>query len=239
MSTYLELTNDLARESGVSGSAAAVSAVTGQSGQALRFVEWIARAWKDIQNRHPNWRWMRSTFTVDTTSGDDTYAGTDCTDSRLSAVISRFKGWWLFDNEGCPNVKIYLTSAGVSGERWLIPLPWSHFRAIYKIGTQNNGSPVHVTIDPQNNLVLGPKPDAIYTVSGEYQMSAQSLAANSDTPEMPADFHDLIYWFALEKYGKFSASPEAIAQAQRESSRLMRQLEQNQLPRIVLGAPLA
>lgn len=238
MSTYLELSNDLARESGISGSASAVSAVTGQSGQALRFVEWIARSWKDIQNRHTNWRWMRSTFTVNTTSGDDTYAGTDCTDSRLSAVITRFKRWWPFDDEGAPNMRIYLTSGGVSGERHLIYLPWSRFRAIYKMGTQNNGSPVHVTIDPQNNLVLGPKPDAIYTVTGEYQMSAQSLAANGDTPEMPSDYHDLIYWFALEKYGKFTASPESVAQAQRESSRLMRQLEADQMPTITQGQPL-
>jgi len=118
-------------------------------------------------------------------------------------------------------------------------LPWSNFRAIYKIGTRNNGQPVHFTIDPQNNLVIGPKPDAIYTVSGEYQMSAQVLAADGDTPELPSDYHDLIYWYALEKYGRFSASPEALQQAQRESSRLMRQLEANQLPPIALGGPLA
>lgn len=239
MSTYLELVNDLARESGIGGSASAVSAVTGQSGQALRFVEWIARSYKDIQNRHDNWGWLRSTFTVDTTAGDDTYAGTDCTDSRLSTAITRFKKWWKYDECGAPAMKRYLTSGGVSGEVWLIYLPWGHFRSIYKFGTQNNGAPVHFTIDPQNNLVLGPKPDAIYTVTGEYQMSAQVLAANSDTPEVHEDYHDLIYWYALEKYGKFSASPEAVAQAQRESARLMRQLEKKELPAIALGAPLA
>jgi len=239
MATYLTLCNDLARESGLSGSAASIAAVTGQSGQALRVVKWVARSYVDIQNRHPNWRWLRSTFTVDTTASDDTYAGTDCTDSRLSATITRFKRWWPFDESGAPNVKRYLTSGGVGGEGWITYLPWSNFRAIYRIGTQNNGQPSHFTIDPQNNLVLGQKPDAIYTVTGEYQMSAQIIAADDDTPEMPSDYHDLIYWYALEKYGRFSAAPEALQQAQRESARLMRQLELDQLPAISFGGPLA
>jgi len=238
MATYLTLSNDLARESGLSGAAASISAVTVQSGQALRVVEWVQRSYKDIQNRH-NWRWLRSTWTVNTVASDDTYAFGDCTDDRLAALITRFKCWWPYDECGAPNVKRYLTSGGVGGEGWMTFLPWSNFRAIYKIGTQNNGQPVNFTIDPQNQLVLGPKPDAIYTISGEYQMSAQILAADGDTPEVPSDYHDLIVWYALEKYGRFSAAPEALAQAQRESSRLMRQLEANQLPSIALGGPLA
>lgn len=239
MSTYLTLANDLARECGKGGSSSAISAVTGQSGQAYRIVEWVQRSWTDIQNRHANWKWLRSRFTVNTTSGDDTYAGTDCTDAIASAVITRFKNWWPWDDEGCSNVTIYLTSGGVSGERHLIFMPWHHFRTIYKFGTQNNGAPVHFTIDPQNNLVLGPKPDGIYTVQGEYQKSAQVLAADADTPEVHSDYHDLIVWFALEKYAKFSASPESLTQAKRESARMMRQLEKKELPAIGFGPPLA
>ena len=239
MSTFLEIVNDVARESGISGAAASVSAVTGQTGQALRFVEWVAQSYKSIQGRHYNWRWLRSRFTVNTTSGDDEYAGTDCTDSRLSAVITRFKSWIPYDDNGGPNCKIYLTSGGVGGERWLQMMPWSHFRAIYRIGSQNNGAPAYFSIDPQNNLVLGPKPDAVYTIQGEYQMSAQVLAANGDTPEMPSDYHDLIVFEALARYARFSAAPEVLAQAEREASRLTRQLEANQLPQISFAPPLA
>lgn len=239
MSTYLQLCNSLARESGLSGAAASISAVTGQSGQANRVVNWISRSYKDIQNRSRNWRWLRSTFTVNATAADGSYAATDCTDSRLSATISRFRCWWPFDENGGPNFKCYLASGGVGGEGWMIYLPWSNFRAIYRIGTQNQGQPINFTISPQNNIELGPVPDATYTITGEYQMSAQVLAASSDTPEMPTDFHDLIYWYGLEKYGRFSAAPEALAQAARESSRLMRQLEADQLPGVGLAGPLA
>lgn len=215
-------------------------AVTGQVGQLGDVVAWVKNSWTEIQRRHANWLWLRSTFTFNTTASDDTYAYGDAavTDSRLSAAITRFSRWWLLDNEGFPNVRIYLTSAGVSGEKYLIPLPWASFRDIYKKGTQTNNAPVHVTVDPQRNLVLGPKPDAIYTVTGEYQMSAQILAANDDTPEMPSDFHQLIVYTAMQKYGGVSAA-DVTARGITEGNRIMRQLEANQRPECGLAGALA
>lgn len=236
MATYLTGSVDLRRECGVAGTGPA--AVTGQTGDLERIVEWYAQTYIEIQNRH-DWLWLRSTWTVDTASNDDTYAYGDVTDSRLSAVITRFKRWWLYDVDGFPNVKCYLTSAGVSGEKYLLPLPWASFRDLYKRGTQTNNAPVHVTVDPQRNLLFGPKPNAIYTVTGEYQMSAQVLAADGDTPEMPSDYHQLIVYKAMEKYGGFSAASEVLHRAITEGNRLMRQLERNQRPECGLAGPLA
>lgn len=237
--TFLQLCNRLAQEAGVTGSASTISAVSGQTGEAQRIVNWIVSAHNEIQDRHQHWRWMRSQFTVNTTSGDDQYAGTDCTDSRLSAAITRFARWIPLDDDGACNVKKYLTSGGVSGEVWMVNLPWSYFMAIYKRGTQNNSVPVHVAIDPQNNLRLGPKPDGIYTISGEYQMSALEFSAAGDTPEFPSRFHDLVWLRAMEKYGRYHAAPEVVARGQIEGGRLMRQLEADQLPELGLAAPVA
>lgn len=239
MPTYLVLCRELRRETERPGTATTPSAVTNQTGENLRLVEWIKQAWTELQDRHPNWRWMRSTWSVNTTSGDDTYAGTDCTDTRLSATVTRFKRWWPLDGEGYSNVKSYLQSSGVGGEGWLRYLPWNSFRAIYKIGTQNNGQPAHFTIDPQNNLVLGPKPDGIYVVSGEYQMSAQVLAADADTPEMPSDYHQLIVYDAMRKFAGNGVAPEIMSRAITEGNRLLRQLEIDQLPVMGLAPPLA
>lgn len=239
MSTNLQICNRLASESRLTGSASAIATVVGQSGMSLRLVNWVKDAHRDIQRRHTNWRWMRSKYTVNTVANDDSYAYSDCTDTLTSAAISRFARWWVLDQLGAPNVKIYLTSGGVGGERWMTPIPWPYFYGLYKRGTQNAGPPVHVSIDPQNNLVLGPKPDAIYTVSGEYQRSALTFSADGDTPEFPADFHDLVWMLALEKYGTSSVAPENIARAKREGGRLMRQLEADQLPPMGMGAPLA
>lgn len=238
--TFLQLCVELQRECDITGTE--ISAVTNQVGELSRVVNWVKQAWREIQNRHiqePAWRWMRSTFSVNTVAGTDSYAGTSCTDTRLSATVTRFARWIVFDEGGKSNVKIYLSSAGVGTERWLSYLPWSRFRAIYKVGTQNNGSPAHYTVDPQNKLVLGPKPDAVYVVTGEYQMSAQSLDANADTPEMPTDYHYVIVYMAMQKYAGFESAPDAMSRGIREGNKLMRQLEVNQLPQMMTAGPLA
>lgn len=232
MATFLEIVQDLARECDL---ASIPSSVVSQSGEAKDMVEWSNRAYRELQNRH-DWRWLRRTATVSTTSSDDTYAPSDFTDSTDSAAISRFGSWRLTDPVDPP--KIYLSSSGVGGERWLIYSPWEWFKSIYRIGTQNTGAPVHVTIDPNNNIVLGPSPNGTYVVTLDYYMSAQALAANADTPEMPARFHDLIVYRAMEKYAYRESAGEVLARAKDEGRKLLRQLERDQLDRATFAGPL-
>ena len=205
-----------------------------------RFVDWVADAYVDIQIRHNNWRWLRSTFTFNTVANTDEYAYTVVTDLRLGTIISRFSRWLVRDERGLSNITFYLTSAGVSSEVYLTPLAWANFRYIYKRGAQSalTNKPVHITITPQNTLMLGPNPNGIYTVKGEYQMSAQTLALNSDVPEMPSDYHDLILYRAMEKASYDIVAVELLERAGKEGSRLTRALEFNQLPPITLAEPM-
>ena len=211
--------------------------VSGQTGDLERIVNWVADSWREIQIAHPNWRWMRKGFTLTTTADDGTYAYSDAEDDEDSAAISRFSRWLLNNDEDPP--KIYLQSAGVAGQRRLSYITWNSFKFIYRAGTQNSGPPAHISVDPDNNIVLGPAPDDTYVVTGDYQRSAQELSANADTPEMPADYHMLVVWMAVEKYGFHEVAEEAIAKAQRFGPPIMRTLELNQLPPWPIADPMA
>lgn len=237
--TNIQLVQKLASESGSSGNSAAVSTVIGQTGNSKRLVGWIKDTHTEIQNKHQDWRWMRSSFTLNTVASDDSYVYTDCTDTLTSLAISRFGHWLETDTDGTPVFKSYLTSTGVGAQNFLTFLSWGEFRYLYKTGTQTNGQPVHFTIDPQNNLLFGPKPDAIYTVIGDYQRAALEFSLDADTPEFPSRFHDIVWAMALEKYGMFHAAPEVMLRGQREGKRLLRQLERDQLPRTSRAGPLA
>lgn len=238
MSTYLELCQSLRQECYTSYSNQPTT-VVGQTGAMANVVTWISKSYKDIQLRYSNWRWMRSNFTVNTVASTDSYAYAACTDTKTSAAISRFANWWAHDS--ADPFKCYLTSGGVAGQQWLSYVPYEDFRARYKFGVQQSmtGQPCYVSVDDDEKIVIGPNPDAIYTISGSYQRGPQILAVDADEPDMPSRFHDLIVYWAMQRYAIKAVAPEVLARANLEGGRILRALEQSQLPQMRLGAPLA
>ena len=232
MSTNLELCQKLRQNTVDSGTGP--TTVVGQTGSMRRYVDWIVDAWNDIQTSSEFWRWMRKSFYVDTSASDGAYAYGDCTDTVSAAVITRFSRWY----QGRYDWKCYLSSTGVSGEYFLIWLDWEDFRYQYRKGTQTDGTPVHVSQDPTGAFVLGPIPNAVFRVSGDYQIGTQVMTADADIPEMPSRFHDLIVYEAMAKYGGNSIAPEAMVRAVAEGTPLRAALELDQLPRMRLGRPL-
>lgn len=231
---FLQLAQFLRQECEISG--VGPSTVVAQTGQLKRIVDWVATGYEDIQNKYTNWRWLRKAFTVNTVIGDGEYAFGDCTDVDATGVITRFNHWWAHDE--CDPYTAYLQASGVAAQYRLIYLPWEEFKWLYRFGTQNNGIPMYVSVDHQNNLCLAPKPDAVYVIGGDFQKGPQVLALDADTPEMPAAYHKLIGYYALEKYGANSVAAEVFARAQLESARLMSALSMNQLPMMGMAGPL-
>lgn len=231
MSTFLQLADKLHQETMDAGSGP--TAVTSQTGELKRIVQWVADAWTEIQQERDDWLFARKSFTVNTVAADGAYAYTDCTDTVSGVAIARFARWYR------NSFKAYLSAGGVGAEYPLIWLEWERFRRIYRYGTQTDGQPAHVSMDPTQAFVLGPKPSAVYVVSGDYQIGPQILAADGDTPEMPSRFHQLIVYDAMRKYGGNRVAPEAMMRAVTEGPVLRAALERDQLPSITFGGSLA
>ena len=236
MSTYLELCQKL-RSQCINGYASAPTTVSGQTGILERVVTWVADSWRTIQLRH-DWTWARKPFKFNTVASTAAYADSDVTDVEAAAVITRLKHWWVNDRVNPPYC--YLTSGGVAGQRILVFLPYEVFHRRYKFGVQQSmtGAPIHITVNDNNEIELGPTPDAVYTVTGHFQRSPQILALDDDEPEIPEEYHDLIVCRAVERYATRAVAPEVLADARLEGGRLMRALERQYLPRVRLGAPL-
>ena len=236
MSTFLQLCQKTAREAGIPGSGP--STTIGQTGQFADIVRWVSDSYIEIQNRHGgHWRFLRHEFTLTTASADDTYTFGDAVDSTSATAITRFSEWRFADRTAPPT--IFLQSAGIGTQNWLIYADWEPFKQIYRISTQVDSYPAHITVDPQDQIVLGPQPNDIYVITGEYWRSAQVLAADADVPEIPTQFHDLIVWYALENYGYSDTAQEAINRAVKKKKTYMRQLERNQIERFSVARQLA
>ncbi len=233
MSTNLQLCQSLRQECTDSGSGP--TTVTGQTGELARFVKWIMDAWAELQQENELWRWMRKSFTVPTvaSTGEYAYDATGLVDTVSNAAITRWSRWYR------GTFKCYLQSAGVGSEYWLIWMDWDDFKRLYRFGTQTDGQPQRYSFDPTGKFCLGPKPSAVYVVSGDYQIGPQTLAADGDIPEMPTRFHNLIVYEAMSKYGGNRVAPEAILRANSEGGKLRAALELDQLPRWTYGEPLA
>lgn len=235
MSTYLQLCVKARRDCRLPGTGP--DAVTGQTGVFGRLVDWVSDAYIQIQERHDEWRWMRRTATVSTTADDDDYAYGEWTDQTDSVVISRFSRWRLNDPWDQP--KCYLSSSGVSAQYWLTYLDWDSFKTIYKIGSQSSGQPAHIAINPNDEIVLGPAPDDTYVVTADYYLGPQTLAADSDTPDMPSRYHNLIVYEAMKRYGTTEGAANIFIEGNQQANRMMRALERSQLPGFRLAEAMA
>lgn len=245
MSTLLEICQAVCREGGIPGGEGALSDVAASSNSAeiKRIVGWAKSAWLEIQLKHQHsglyWRWMRVGFTLTTVDGTSEYGWDNAAlnDDETGSDITRFRKWMIKDYDDPPS--IYLQSAGVGTEGFLTFLDWNDFKYLYRVGNQNDQQPVHISITPQNKLVLGPAPNGIYIASGDYLRGNQSLAANADTPDMPADFHDLIMWKALLTYALDKPAPELATRAEYMVDMYMGMLEADQLSEIPTAGPMA
>ncbi len=236
--TFLELVQDLRRECGVSASTAGdqPSAVTNQTGEMLRLVNWTRRAWLKIQNDQDWWLWMRQDFTLAATANVGSYAPTVAIDDGTSVAIARFARWHP------RSFRLYDAAVGVADEQFLVDWDYDKFRDSYLYAGQRNqrNRPVVWAERPNDKaILLGDVPDKAYTLRGCFQRGPQTLSANADVPEMPERFHPLIVYKAMQYYGKYEAAPEILAQGQEEYSAMMDDLVRDQLPPLEMGLPLA
>lgn len=241
--TFLQLCQATSREAGVAGGASVPTAVTGQTDEELlRIIDYVKQSWVEVQNfpqsKGQLWRWMRVGFTLTTvaSTGEYAFGSSAIVDDETSTQIARFRKWLINDDYDPP--KIYLNSSGVGSEHYMEYLDWDHFKSKYRLGTQNDGFPHHISINPQNELVLGPEPDAVYIVTGDFLRGAQNLSVNGDTPDMPGDYHDLIVFKALTKYGLYESAPECITRGEHEGGKYMDALVADQLSEILMAGPL-
>lgn len=229
---YLQLAQRLSVECGVAGTGPA--AVTGQSGMNQKLVNWVNDAWLEIQGMHDNWNWMREPFAFNTVAGTGNYDPNTTTNTVTGSLLTDLRYWWP-DTFRCQKVSI-----GVQDEQWLVEWEYQVFRNTYRFNVQVNGRPVVFAIMPNDKKVmLGQIPDDTYQISGEYQTLPVSMSAATDTPAMPSHLHMVIVYKAMQFYGLYEAAPEVLSKGNTEFSRLMNQLEREQLPGMYLGNPLA
>jgi hypothetical protein len=226
MATFLELAKSLARESG-SFDPSSLTGVSGLTGRPEKVVNWINRAWLNIQNSRRDWGWLVSPFEVDLIPGSSVY-------TPASFNLTRFSSW-MKDYCGYQPLTIYDPLIGQSDETALLFIPYEWWQTKWNRGDQTNWNrPIEYSISPRNELVFGPIPDQTYVVRGQYQKGPQTLEAANDVPEMPARFHDMIVWEGMRLMMVSDGDYQESQYPTMEMVGLRHELELDQLPEITV-----
>lgn len=206
MSTFIQLVNDVERESGTVSQAQRLTTVTGARGRQEKIVQWTAQAWAEIQRERRDWTFMRKRFLHAVTSGVASYTAADL-------GITDFGGWMTEADHFQP-FTIYETAKGRQDETRLRILPFNAWLTAYDVGAHDAQRPNYIAIGFDRSLNLGPTPDRAYTLRGWYRRSIQMLAADNDTPFIDEQFHNAIVWRALMLLGEHDEATFPIAAAQ-------------------------
>jgi hypothetical protein len=121
-------------------------------------------------------------------------------------------------------------------------IPYDSFRNEYMLGAMRavQTRPYVIAVGPDQSLNLGPPPNGLYSVTGDFWVAPTSLVNDTDTPtKLPTRWHPLIVWGALRKYGYYEAAPDVLQRAEYEWEQMYRELEAARLPRIGFSGALA
>jgi hypothetical protein len=208
VATFLELVNDVERESGTIDRFARVSDVTAPAtARQEKIVYWVRDAWTMIQNMRTDWRWMRGEFSAPLVLGQTRY-----TPANLS--ISDHSQWPApYTDDENTHFVCHDPAVGVAGQHDLFPLDYQTWRGRWGRNAPANSQPRDWSVDYDGNLCIGAPPDRAWVLSGEYVRTPQTLGANADVPRCPAQFHDIIVWRALMLLGDHDEAASVIGPA--------------------------
>lgn len=229
MMTLLQLVNRLAQECGIPGIIVTVANLTGEQ---QRVLNWAQQAWTEIQSKHNDWEWMRSS---NLTGGGVTFvpaAGVPVTPlgtgaGTIGLAAANF-GKWVTGT-----FRTYLTSVGTNNETFLDNIGYEEWRNAYMYGALRTVQtrPVAIAPGPAMQLCVGPPTNGLYTVTGDYYTAPTSMTADGDTPTgLPAGYDMVIVYQGMIYYGGFEAASEVLDRGEVGYSKLMSEMEAKWLP---------
>ena len=236
---FLQLCQRAVTDCGASGTL--VTTAGSQPLNLQRIINWVGDAWNEIQTAHDDWDWMRSSGLLGGGASFVPAAG------QYRSAIGTGAGtvgvsWADFGKWDRETFRCFTTTAGTSNEQFLDWVPYDTWRDSYMLGAmrQVQTRPVAFTIGTDQSINLGPPPNGLYTITGDYFRAPSAMVDDDDVPEwLPARFHMLIVYKAMLKYAGYESAMEVFERASMEWNGLYPQLEAGRLPEASFAGALA
>lgn len=202
--TFLELCKLLRAEAGISGDGP--PSVAGQTGINLKIVNWIRRAYQEVQNVHFDWAFLWAEASLTLTPGKRDYA------PRTDLMLPQFNHWEAQSFFGRGQTP-----------RQIGFVPFEEFRLRDRI--ERIGEPLIFTILPNDVIRFDSTPTQAEVVDFEYYRVPFEMTANTDSPVFSAQFHDVILYKALMYYAADEEAPNIFQDAAANYNNRLKMLE--------------
>ena len=206
---YLDLCSRLVREAGIAEGG--VASVKDQTGIKEKAVQWVRRAWLEIQNEK-DWNFLWNIGFFDTVEGKSIYSPTN--DLVLNPAL---KNW--------DRHSFHVNDLNIGY------IPWGQFDK----RTQTPSRPFGFTIRPDNSIQFTAPPNGVYPVNFEYFRTAQELSENEDIPIIGSQHHEIIFYKAMMYLAAEQDAPELSNDAAYNLRMRMQELRDSYLPDLVIN----
>ncbi len=207
---YLDLCKGYVSELGIAGGTGP-AAVTGQTGEMANVVRWIRDACLDIDNMWRDWRYLWCEYDVNVSNENVPPPALPA--NPPAREWNRDSLWINF---------------GTSAAKQLAFVEWPRFR-VMAAGGIASGQPTEFTEMPNRVIRLNRRPANVTPLHAEYWRRPPVLAANSDVPLMPDDYHRVIICRAAIMYGNREAAGEIINGMEAEYVSMIDKLQSDQI----------
>lgn len=214
---------------------AAIPEVANQDQVVYDIIYTVPKAWEWVQNEHPSWNFMRKQGTLNLTIGQRLYTLT-----QIQAQISDYYGFIPFWATSQMPYFLEYDPGALIPQDYIYPfIEYTEWRGYWdRLPRPTGGQPNRLTERPDKTLEVDPAPLAAssgqaWALRFDYRIKNQVLAASSDIPILPPEFHELIGWVTIRMITESRMSSDPLyMRAMSEQESYMNRLKARYLPQI-------
>lgn len=153
-----------------------------------------------------------------------------------SAILDMEDVWW----ETFRLQSLATASSNSMNEIPIDYVDYAGFMQLYDTGPMSLSLPVFVTQTPQGRVKFFPPIGEGYNLHGHYTLDLIELVDDADTPYvLKQQYHPMIYWRAVWKYGEFEQQPMIASMAKERYGVYKKSFDREMRPPVVFRpAPL-
>ena len=183
-----------------------IVSVDNQTGMNARVVEWVDRAYRDIQRYRADWKFRQVLANVNVVAGQ----------------------WEIPDLIGLmihvdPRTVTATNTGGIIQQ--LSVVDYDIFYNTRQSRTRTHGNPGVISVGPDFDLYIDPIPLEPLSLKFYYTKTVESLINNTDIPIVANDYQDAIIWKAVLYYSQEQETNNIYPTAQQNYKEILNRME--------------